>query len=385
MTASPSHLRGFALRRTRALLWARVLQLLCSQARGPRELWRAWGLIRERSRNRGLPSRRYAVARDRAFFALYAPGFPSRAFDRFALSQIARARGRGPAPSVQTAIFAITTRCGLSCEHCFEWSDLGSREALSAEALHDIGAKIIAAGTSQLFLSGGEPLLRFDDLHSLVRRFSRDADIWVLTAGSALTDTRARSLAEAGLTGISLSLDHWDSAQHDAFRGKAGTFEAARTAARATREAGLLLTLSLCPTRRFVTESNLHAYRELAHEWGASFIQLLEPRAVGRYAGQDVDLDDSQRGLLEQWHDRDNFLETTGPSIAYVAYTERQTSCPAVGQRMVYVDTRGTLHACPFCKEGDSCLTTTSFPEALHALSERGCGRERQRQQALTV
>jgi MoaA/NifB/PqqE/SkfB family radical SAM enzyme len=323
------------------------------------------------------------VVRGRAFFALYAPGFPSHAFDRFALSEIARARARGPAPSVQTAIFAITTRCGLSCEHCFEWNDLGSREALSAEALHAIVDQIVAAGTSQLFLSGGEPLLRFDDLHSLVRRFSNDADIWVLTAGGALTETRARSLSEAGLTGVCLSLDHWDPAEHDAFRGKEGTFEAARSAARAALDAGLLLTLSLCPTRRFVNEANLRAYRDLAREWGASFIQLLEPRAVGRYASQGVELDDSQRALLERWHDEDNFRQTTGPSIAYVDYVERATSCPAAGQRVAYVDTRGTLHACPFCREGDACLTTTSFPEALDALRQRGCGR--QRQPALTV
>jgi len=235
----------------------------------------------------------------------------------------------------------------------------------------------VSAGACQLFLSGGEPLLRFDDLHALVSRFSGEADIWVLTAGSGLTAAKATSLREAGLVGVSLSLDHWDPSEHDAFRGKQGTFETARRAALSAREAGLLLSLSLCPTRRFVSEANLRAYRDLACEWGAAFIQVMEPRAVGRYEKQDVELDDTQKVRLERWYREANALEVSGPSVAYVAYSERRGNCPGAGDRVVYVDTRAMLHPCPFCREGESCLTKTPFAEALPALRARGCGRGR--------
>ena len=278
---SKDAITGLALEWTRFRMWIRVIQLLALRSPSLKATVRSWrSLMKQRSREMPRRSRSFARAHGRSFFAMYAPGFPSRAFDRFAVNEIERSATSGRAAVAQTAIFAITARCGLNCEHCCEWKDLRSHEALSVDQLHGIVEQMVAAGTSQLFLSGGEPLLRLDDLLGLVARFSGETDIWVLTAGGPLTVARARGLRDAGLTGISLSLDHWNPEAHDAFRGKAGAFESARTAAIAAREAGLVLALSLCPTRGFVTEENLRTYRDLAREWGAAFIQVLEPRSA---------------------------------------------------------------------------------------------------------
>lgn len=374
--APGNHLRGLSLEGARVRMWSRVLGLLWAKSAGAGEAWRSLKLLlADRSRTPPRRATCFAVAQGRAFFALYAPGFPGRPFDRFAANEIERVQVGPRTAGPNTAIFAITTRCGLRCEHCFEWNDLSPREALTSEELHTVTEQLVSAGACQLFLSGGEPMLRFSDLHALVSRFSREADIWVLTAGSGLTAEKAASLREAGLVGVSLSLDHWDPSEHDAFRGKQGTFETARRAALAAREAGLLLSLSLCPTRRFVSEANLRAYRDLARDWGAAFIQVMEPRAVGRYEKKEVELDDTQKVRLERWYRETNALEVSGPSVAYAAYSERQGTCPGAGDRVVYVDTRAMLHPCPFCREGEACLTKTPFAEALPALRARGCGR----------
>ena len=48
-------------------------------------------------------------------------------------------------------------------------------------------------------------------------------------------------------------------------------------------------------------------YAELAKQWGVSFIQILEPKAVGHYAGKDVFVDDGQIQMLEDFFTTYNY------------------------------------------------------------------------------
>ena len=59
----------------------------------------------------------------RYFFALNVPGWPSKAFDQFMENSLNRVYSFRPENKhLQTMIFAITKKCPLRCEHCFEWN-----------------------------------------------------------------------------------------------------------------------------------------------------------------------------------------------------------------------------------------------------------------------
>jgi homospermidine synthase len=47
---------------------------------------------------------------------------------------------------------------------------------------------------------------------------------------------------------------------------------------------GIMVSLSLCATREFVTEGNLETYAKLARQLGTHFIRILEPRQVGCFS-----------------------------------------------------------------------------------------------------
>jgi hypothetical protein len=64
---------------------------------------------------------------------------------------------------------------------------------------------------------------------------------------------------------------------------------------------------------------------ELAKQWGVSFVQLLEPRAVGHYAGKDVFVSAEQLQLLEDFFIEYNFnrTHTQYPLIVYHGFYQQ--------------------------------------------------------------
>jgi MoaA/NifB/PqqE/SkfB family radical SAM enzyme len=276
---------------------------------------------------------------------------------------------------VRSVIFAITKSCPLRCEHCCEWDELNRRDTLSTEDLVTIVERFRALGTTQFFFSGGEPLTRMDDIVSIVQRTAPGVDFWLLTAGVGLSPRRARLLSEAGVTGICISLDHWKAERHDAFRGANGAFRWVENAARAAREAGLVVGVTLCPTRDFVTEENLERYALAASRLGAGFIQILEPRAVGHFAGKDVGLGPREHAMLDRFCARMNADRALNrmPIVVYPAFAQRRLGCQGAGMRYLYVDTDARLHACPFCRNAAGSALDPSLPERIRELRERGC------------
>ena len=351
---------GWRRRAIKTLLWLDIFGVALRCYRNPLralQALRAMGVRRPQARRAG-ESRvtfKYARAGGRWFWDLYSPGWPSAAFRRYIAEELNQSIPFRPAGKpLQVLLMAVTKACPLACEHCFEWDSLNRAETLSAADLTGILARFLDQGLAQVQFSGGEPLRRFPDLLALIAQARNRADTWIITSGFGLTDAKAAELKRAGLTGVLLSLDDSDPERHNRFRGSPHAFAQAEAAAAAARAQGLILGLSLCATRTFATRENLRAYADLGKRWGAGFIQLVEPKAVGHYAGQDVDLTPAQIGLLEKFHLDLSYSPAWRdyPSSAYQGYAQRREGCGGAARRYMYMDTDGQAQACPFCKHG---------------------------------
>jgi len=343
--------------------------------RSPRGAVAALGMLaRARDAAAGrLKPRKYVLVGGRAFFSLRAPGWPSPAFDRYADLELNRVKRLRPDRGLQTAILAITKRCGLGCAHCSEWDTLRQLDALSVGDLLEIVRRLQAAGTPQIQISGGEPLLRLDAVEAICQSARSACDLWVLTSGAPLTAGVARRLRAAGATGVTVSLDHWNPAEHDAFRGIAGTFDRAVLGTQHAAEEGLVVALSLTATRSFVSADNLERYAALAKRLGVGFIQVLEPRAVGRWAGADVALSDGQLALLERFDHTMNQEQPEMPLVDYPGLGQRRDGCWGAGDRYLFVDADGGVHACPFCRGTAGNCLAESLGALRGRLRVRGC------------
>jgi MoaA/NifB/PqqE/SkfB family radical SAM enzyme len=238
-----------------------------------------------------------------------------------------------------------------------------------------IVSRFQAMGVTQLHFSGGEPLRRLDDILSTVKQARPGTEFWLFTSGVGMDRECAHKLERAGVTGVNISIDHWRPDLHDAFRGFSGAFEGARRAAGAVNDAGLALCLTLCPTREFISHENLRRYADLATELGAGFIQILEPRRVGRFAESDVTLSPEHRRMLEEFFMEMNSEVSNShkPMVVYPASDQRRLGCLGAGWRYIYVDTDAQIHPCPFCRRPVGSALDAELERHILALRRRGC------------
>ena len=312
------------------------------------------------------------------YHSLYAPGYPSKAFDNYIEAEFNRILPVKKKTNELTFIlFAITKKCPLQCEHCLEWKNLNQSESFTLNELQQVITKFQNEGIAQFHLSGGEPMVRIKDLVKIISTAGKQSEFYVLTSGFNFTDANAKALKNAGLTGVVISLDHYIPGLHNAFRGSDHSFDEVMKAVENAKENDLLITLTVCVTRTFTTWDNLMSYAELAKRLAVPFIQLLEPKAIGHYEGKQVALDESHFRLLEKFYLLLNLdpMYQDYPVIIYHGYHQRRIGCLAGGNRALYINSEGFVNACPFCQTKsanikDALITKESVRENVMA---KGC------------
>jgi MoaA/NifB/PqqE/SkfB family radical SAM enzyme len=317
-----------------------------------------------------------AYVDNRHYWGLYTPGWNGISFKKFIASEMNHiVPVKQKVNRFINAYVAITKKCSLQCEHCYEWENLNKKEVLSSEQLKTIVAKIQERGVSQIHFSGGEPLLKVDLLVDILNGAKKETDFWVLTSGLKLTYDNAKKLKLAGLNGVMISLDHFDPEKHNLFRGFKDAYYWVEKGVQNAIDNQLVVALSLCTSKDFTTLDNLMAYANLAKKLGVSFIQILEPKAVGHYYGKEVSLSSDQISLLENFYMEMNYNPKykNYPLISYHGYYQRRQGCYAAGNRSFYVDTDGDINACPFCQTKTGNVLDANFDQSIIELQSSGC------------
>jgi len=188
-------------------------------------------------------------------YSMYLPPFPSLAHARLFEVFLSSALFKRKIPMAVT--IGVTTGCQCHCVHCSAKGRSKSRPDLSLEELRRTVQQCIDLGVANITFTGGEPLLR-DDLEQIVSSVPPDQAIsQVFTNGFALTPERAKSLKDAGIFGVQISLDSADPAEHDRLRGLDGAFRAVEEGVQNALDAGLLVGISTYATRQNTISHNL--------------------------------------------------------------------------------------------------------------------------------
>lgn len=370
---------GWRLKFIRIRIKATLLKVIMKCYRNPIDWIRSLVyLIRLRRRFLGNNKvYKMAYANGKYHIGLYTPGWKGKIYEQFIASQLNDFK---PITTLKVnrfnnVFFAITKKCALQCEHCFEWENLNKKEVLEIEELLAILKKIQDKGVSQIHLSGGEPLIKMDALVEILNSADKSTAFWVVTSGFKLNDTNAKRLKEAGLSGAVISLDHFIPEKHNAFRHFNDAYYWVEEAVKNANNNNLMTALSLCPTKAFISEGNLMAYMELAKKLKVSFVQFLEPKAVGHYANKDVFLDIGEIDILEKFFQKMNFTKgyDTYPIIIYHGYYQRRQGCLSAGRKGMYIDTDGDMNACPFCHKKTGNVLDENFDKNLAVLKSVGC------------
>ena len=114
---------------------------------------------------------------------------------------------------------SVTDRCNFRCVYCMpkdvfgrDYPFLAHADLLTFEEITRVARAFVGHGVAKIRLTGGEPLLR-RNVERLVEMLAAIGDIdLTLTTNGALLAKKARSLRDAGLKRVTVSLDSLDDA-----------------------------------------------------------------------------------------------------------------------------------------------------------------------------
>jgi MoaA/NifB/PqqE/SkfB family radical SAM enzyme len=125
----------------------------------------------------------------------------------------------------------VTYWCNYHCDFCDYWAERPKGEA-TVEEIARAAKEISKLGSIMISMAGGEPFIR-KDLHEITAVLAENHFPFVTSHGGFIRDDkRIRQMWEAGLWGISISIDSIYPEKHDLHRGRKGAWEQAIKAIR---------------------------------------------------------------------------------------------------------------------------------------------------------
>lgn len=116
----------------------------------------------------------------------------------------------------------VNYRCNFRCAFCHYWLDpMGDQPELGVDGFREGARKLAELGAVLVSLAGGEPLMR-PDIVDITAAVAEAHMPFITTNGWLSTPELAQELCDAGLWGVSVSIDYADPERHDRRRGMPG-------------------------------------------------------------------------------------------------------------------------------------------------------------------
>jgi radical SAM protein with 4Fe4S-binding SPASM domain len=131
----------------------------------------------------------------------------------------------GSAGALKTIYLFLTRKCNLGCKHCYI-EGVGPARDLDFDlaSIQKLIDQAVPHGLKKVKVSGGEPFVRRDVIDILRFLDERGLEIVLETNGTLFAPDTVDQLATLRKFTVFISLDHIDEAEHDDFRGLAGSY-----------------------------------------------------------------------------------------------------------------------------------------------------------------
>ncbi|HBM17369.1 MAG TPA: radical SAM/SPASM domain-containing protein [Lentisphaeria bacterium] len=182
---------------------------------------------------------------------------------------------------MRVVAWELTKRCMLKCKHC----RAGAENISYSNELSSTEAKLIIDSLSKelpllLILTGGEPLMRQDIYEISSYASLHGISVVMATCGSFITVDTLTKLKTAGVQKLSFSIDGYDEASHDEFRGQKGAFSDVIRAAHLSKEHDMLFQINTTLTKSNCNQ--IEKINDLANQLGADIHDIFILIPTGR-------------------------------------------------------------------------------------------------------
>ncbi|MDH4247119.1 MAG: radical SAM protein [Deltaproteobacteria bacterium] len=219
---------------------------------------------------------------------------------------------------VSVVVWNVCRHCNMTCPHCYASADSRpSPSDLTTEEGRRLLDELAAHGTRAVVFSGGEPLLRQDVPELIAHARSLGLTPHLSSNGSLITADMARTLAQAGVDYVGVSVDGLPEF-NDPYRGLPEGFAKAVAGLNHAREAGMKTGLRMTLTR--ANAGQLEAMLKVAREIPVNRFYLSHLVYSGRgrtLSGNDLAPEES-RALLLRLFERAEALHLEGEPLRIV-------------------------------------------------------------------
>lgn len=261
-----------------------------------------------------------------------------------------------------TILLDPTSACNLHCTGCWA-AEYGNKLNLSFDEIDDIVRQGKDLGVYMYIFTGGEPLVRKDDVIRICEKHS-DCVFLCFTNGTLIDEKFADEVKRVHNFIPAISLEG-DEAATDGRRGR-GTYQKVMRAMNLLHERNLMYGLSSCYTSQNFDSISSEEYFDQIIDMGAMFIWLFHYMPVGKDAHVELLPSPEQRtAMFERIRDyrsrKPIFVMDFQNDGEYVG------GCIAGGRRYFHINASGDMDPCVFIHYSDSNIREKTLLEGLRS------------------
>lgn len=256
-----------------------------------------------------------------------------------------------------------TSACNRSCKGCWA-AEYGHKSNLSLDEMRSIISQCKELGTHFFMFTGGEPLIRKDDILTLARE-NKDCLFLAFTNGTLVDDKFCEDMKACANMGLALSVEGSEETT-DARRGE-GSYADTLRAMALLKKHGCLFGTSVCYTSQNYEAVTSDEFYDMMIENGARYAWYFHYMPVGSGADTSLLLTPEQREHVYR-RIRENRDGKNGKPIFTVDFqndAEFVGGCIAGGRNYFHINSEGDVEPCVFIHYSDSNIREKTIKECL--------------------
>ena len=253
-----------------------------------------------------------------------------------------------------------TSACNMHCTGCWA-AEYGNRLNLSFEELDSIVTQGKELGTYMYIFTGGEPLVRKQDILALCEKHS-DCEFLSFTNGTLIDEDFCREMLRVKNFVPAISLEGFEEA-NDSRRGE-GCYAKVQQAMALLKAHKLPFGISACYTSRNYADISGEAFFDSLIDAGALFVWFFHYMPVGAGAAPQLLPTPDQRTEVYR---RIRAFRKTKPIFSMDFQNDAQYvgGCIAGGRRSLHINARGDVEPCVFIHYSNVNIRSCTLLEAL--------------------
>ena len=264
-----------------------------------------------------------------------------------------------------TILFDPTSACNLRCKGC--WSaEYGHKSNLTIDEMRSIINQGTELGAHLYMLTGGEPLIRKNDIITLCRE-NPDCAFLAYTNATLIDQSFCDEMKSVGNLALALSIEGFE-ASNDSRRGD-GAYKTTVEAMDLLKKNGLLFGISVCYTSENIPCVTSPEFLNLMVEKGALFALYFNYMPVGKDAVVDLIPTPEQRVYMYKWIRQARNSKTGYPMFTMDFQNDGEFvgGCIAGGRNYIHINSEGDMEPCVFIHYSDSNIREKTILEALRS------------------